>query len=96
MRLTSVFLPHSETFSGIFIQGICISSWPLKVLPRAVLFGMFIKMYIKCGCHGNIFFLNQQEYESDPCWTLMYSMCKAKCPRHSVKVYSSNILYIFT
>lgn len=45
---------------------------------------------------GTFFFLNQQEYESDPCWTLMYSMCKAKCPRHSVKVYSSNILYIFT
>lgn len=42
-----VFLPHRETFSGIFIQGICISSWPLKVHPRAVLFGMFVKMYIK-------------------------------------------------
>lgn len=62
MRLTSVFLPHSETFSGIFIQGICISSWPLKVLPRAVLFGMFIKMYIKCGCHGNIFFKKINKY----------------------------------
>lgn len=57
MSLTkkNVFLPHRETFSGIFLQGICISSWPLKVHPRAVLFGMFVKMYIKCGCHGGHF-----------------------------------------
>lgn len=44
-----MFLPHRETFSGIFIQGICISSWPLKVHLRAVL---FVKMYIKCGHNG--------------------------------------------
>lgn len=37
-------------FSGIFIHGICISSWPLKVHPRAVLSGLCVKMYIKCGC----------------------------------------------
>lgn len=42
-------------FSGIFIQVICISSWPLKVHPRAVSFGMFVKMYIKCGCYGGHF-----------------------------------------
>lgn len=53
--LKNVFLPHRETFSGIFIQGICISSWPLKVHLRAVLFGMFVKMYIKCGRYGGHF-----------------------------------------
>lgn len=25
-------------FQGFFVQGICISSWPLKVHPRAVSF----------------------------------------------------------
>lgn len=60
MSLTNVFLPHRETFSGIFIQGICISSWPLKVHPRAVLFSMFIKMYIKCGCYGGHFSQNHE------------------------------------
>lgn len=53
--LKNVFLPHRETFSGIFIQVICISSWPLKVHLRAVLFGMFVKMYIKCGRYGGHF-----------------------------------------
>lgn len=96
MSLTNVFLPHRETFSGIFIQGICISSWPLKVHPRAVLFGMFVKMYIKCGCYGGHFSQNHEGCECYPILTFMYSICKAKCPRHSVQVYTTNILYIFT
>lgn len=39
---------------------------------------------------------NHEGCECDPILTLMYSICKAKCPRHSVQVYTTNILYIFT
>lgn len=47
-NLRNVFLPHRETLSGnFFIQGICISSWPLTVHIRAVSFGMFVEVYIK-------------------------------------------------
>lgn len=96
MSLTNVFLPHRETFSGIFIQGICISSWPHKVHPRAVLFGMFVKMYIKCGCDGGTFSQNHEGCECHPILTLMYSICKAKCPKtFCTSLYNKYIVYFY-
>lgn len=88
MTLTNVFLPHREErrFQGFLYKG--ISSWPLKVHPRAVCKDMYI--------NGGTFSENHEGYESNPVRALMYSICKAKCPRHSVQVYTTNILYIFT
>lgn len=90
--LKTVFLPHRETFSGIFIQGICISSWPLKVHLRAV---WFVKMYIKYSDNGGHFVKIMKDANVTRFWPLC-TICKAKCTRHSVKVYTTNILYIFT
>lgn len=53
-------------------------------------------MYIKCGCHGGHFLKIMKDAKVTLFLTLMYSICKAKCPRHSVQVYTTNILYIFT
>lgn len=50
-----VLTSQRDTFRDFFIQGVCISSWPLTVELRAVLFGMFVKMYIRCGRRGGQF-----------------------------------------
>lgn len=96
MSLTNVFLPHRETFSGIFIQGICISSWPLKVHPRAVLFGMFVEMYIKCGCHGGHFLKIMKDANVTLFWPLCIVYVKLNVQDILYKFIQTNILYIFT
>lgn len=86
MSLANVFLPHWETFSGIFIQDICISSRPLKVHPRAVLLGTFVKMYINMWLFWGTFSKNHEGCENDPIWPL----CKVY-----VKLNVKDIVYKF-
>lgn len=84
-----------ETFSGIFVQGICISSRPLKAK------GCFV-WYICKDVHTNVvamgghFLKIMKDSKVTLFLTLIYSICKTKCPRYSVQVYTTNILYIFT
>lgn len=81
---------HYQGF--FFIQGICISSWPLTVHLRAVLFGMFVEMYIKLWGRG-AFSQNHEGCECQPLLTPLCSICKAKCPRHSVQFFKTNIFF---
>lgn len=60
-----------------------MSSWPLKVHSRAVLFRMFVKMYIKLVT-GDIFSKIMKDMEVTLLKPLMYGDYKAKRPRHSV------------
>lgn len=86
-------LPHRETLSGIFfIQGICISSWPLTMHLRAVSFGMFVEMYMKLWGRG-AFSQNHEGCECQPILTPLCSICKAKCPRHSVQFFLKQIYF---
>lgn len=84
----------------LFIQGTCILSWPLKVHLRAVLFDIrFLKMYIKLWSRWQreaAFSQSHEGCECQPVLTPLGSICKAKCPRHSVHFLKTNIFFSST